>query len=590
MDDQTNLPSQGNQNNPSAGSNGGSDDAAVPGSGQSDSGQSPTPKKPKTEAQRERERARRRRRRKKKTEQPPLQPGQDVPLILSEDKLPPPSAAQPELQPPLNVGQPLPESDQSFEQEQPENQPREVQPVETDASPIQPEDTGPSTFLPAEPEPILPEPQSEPQTKSQPESIFPGQPEIQPPSERYEVRDSYRQEEDEEEDPSEATEPSEEAEVTTMDESQEIFEEKHQQESLDQAKQISDQLLQEESSVLDELPQRQDLFGKFFNFLERLVHGRKSQVKVEVASITSTPVQETVTEYPRGPGIIMGLLRTLASLLVLGLLLVGAYWVGSSLHITDRVREFFTPKPGMELVNGDNQQVVVDEEMLNKWGFRTALYFGQNAGDVRDMTYNIFFNSNYFGKLKDPMFIGETGISAAIYYGFGKEALYIKNRFINYVNYLAKIRLANQVKIADVLDNQLHRDQVLDKYLADTRAIFDEGNKLRREINVQIDDLKISVNSLNADKDRYETDFFVALDQTQGEKSELLINKFIDSSQQQIKLKAQLAALSSLSASYEADLITMKIKLDDISKNREALISGVTVTEVQGSDLNLIRR
>ncbi len=509
---------------------------------------------------------RRRRRRKK----PAMKTGQDVPLVLSEKALP--DAVPASLEQPIE--QPIKESGDFLEAE-----PETIHP-EFGYSPEPP-------FVPA---PLPPSEQTPPQLEES-QLIF----EEKHPDEA--MMGAYIE-------PS-AGEPvdtgtvSVNVETETVDDGMKVPVEKPEevpeeeqadkQASLDQAKKISENLLNDQADGLEELPQRQGLFGKIFNLLERVVHG-KEQIQQQMSEIKVEVVQPDGGDSRQGAGVVLGLIKFLFKLAIIAALIAAAFWAGSSFKIMDRINGLLMPKQGLELVKGDNTRIVVDQELFERWGFRTAVYFGKNHGDIRDLTYNIFFNANYFGLLKDPVFFGQTGISAAIYYGFGRDVVYIKNRYIYYVQYLAKLRFANAVKVSDVLDGKVRRDEALDAFVNETRDLFEEGNKLRKEINVQVDDLKISVNSLDPDKDRYETDFFAALEQTQGEKSEVLINKFIDTAQKQVELKAKLAALTKLSILYEEALIQMKIKLDDVVQNREALITGVTVKEVPGSDLNLIRK
>jgi hypothetical protein len=168
--------------------------------------------------------------------------------------------------------------------------------------------------------------------------------------------------------------------------------------------------------------------------------------------------------------------------------------------------------------------------------------------------------------------------------------IYINNRFVMYVKYLEKLQNANTVDVYNVMDGKLRRDEALKKYLTDSRAIFEQGNTLRKEINVQVDDFKVSLNSITPDKDKYELDFFASLANLEADKADMLIKKFIETSQKQVEIKAKLAAMSKLSEYYEKVLINLKIKLDAVDKNQEALVSGIQVTDVPGVNLNLVKK
>lgn len=322
---------------------------------------------------------------------------------------------------------------------------------------------------------------------------------------------------------------------------------------------------------------------------EDLESVRQAEARNLVDDLHNDSSADQLEELPQKQWIFMNLAKTVGGAVLGVLLLIGAFWLGSSLHVLDRIQSLFNVKPGQELVQGDNSRVTLEIELLKKYGFQTANIMGANRGDLRDLAYNVFFNANYFGKLKDPISVDETGVSAALYYGFGREIEYISNKFIYYVKVLAEVRSANGVQVTDVLKGKVRRDEALDDYIADLKAIFEKGNILRKEINVQIDDLKVSLNSLNPDKDRYEVDFFASLAELEGEKANSLIAKFIETSQKQSALKAKLAAMSKLAAYYESSLITMKLRIEGLEKNRQALIEGVTFVEIPGSGIDLIR-
>lgn len=583
-------------------------------------------KKPKTEKQKEKERERRRRRRRKQKSVNPA--GKDVPLILSEniadkrgfvDK-------KAEVKPiPIDAEQ-LVEAPEAKELEKelvdapliPKPEPEIETELMPDAPIIEEETEAPAAteIMPEDAESVEePQPVAAPAEDLpiiEPESTFTNSSYLPPeaPADQAVVEDPHGLPEL----PS-STEP---------DHSQEVFEEEykpveapedlsvgdldetsaaehHEEEllaetaRLEAAKKLNEDLVTEPDDLLEEVPVQKGFLGKIFDVIAAVFEKKPKEAK-EVLETSNTTV-EPVTEIKEAselaepkPSIVWPIIRNILSIVVFLAVLIGAFWLGASLHLVDTVTGWFKAKPGLELTVGNNDKVNFDAEMIRRSGFYTAKVFGANGGDQRYRMDAVFYNAYYFGKLKDPISITETGFSAAIYYGFGRDMEYARNKFVYYVRYLAKVRNANQVDVGASLNGKLRRDEALDQLTADLQAVFDEGNKLRKEINVQIDDLKVSVNSLNPDKDRYEADFFSSLEKAEAEKASLLIDKFIESSQKQIELKAKLAALTQLSADYENDLINLKLKLEGITKNRAALIEGVTVTEVPGSNINLVNK
>lgn len=554
MADDQNLPiAAGNTGNSSGGGDG-----------------SAKPKKPKTEQQRIKERERRKRRRQKKLSQ--FKPGEDVPLVLS-----PKVGMEKNVNPPEDVQIVENKEQADLIEKKEEAAPMEIFPKEgevsaTEQSPITAEARAAKIGQPL---------YMEDDTVQE----MPAAPEIVPPSEQDIVKEEFAPEPELTPEP----EPAEVVEEAALEPSQAIFEE-----SPTYGETVVEEKPQEDAheEVVEELPQEevQEVAPVDVLHEDDLENHKKNQAKQIMEDLHGEVESDELAELPQSKWIFGNLLKTVGGVILVIVLVIGAFWLGSSLRLPDLVKNWFSAKPVGLLAQGDNSKVVQDPDMLNHWGFMTARIFSRNLGDSRNLAYNIFYVANYFGRLKDPIFYGETGITAAIYYGFGRETQYFANKFVYYVKYLGEIRQANLVDVNNVLGGKVRRDVALDKYIADTQAIFDKGNVLRKEINVQIDDLLISINSLTSDHDRFQADFFASLEKIQAEQADKLILSFIANGQKQVELKAKMAALNRLTADYTDDLLKMKLNLEGLTKNRAALIMGVTVTPVPGSDINLVNQ
>lgn len=338
--------------------------------------------------------------------------------------------------------------------------------------------------------------------------------------------------------------------------------------------------LNEHLDSLEEIPVKQGLMGKMFDWFNDKF-GKKDLENTEINEVL--PVVEEETNFGGE------LVKKILGVVALIVLIMGAFWLGSSLKLFDAVMNLF--KPGdvrLVLQSADPELQVVDLELLRGNGFRSAELFGENSGDNADTAYPSFKVAYYFGKLSEPVWVGETGITAALYYGFREEEAFLKNRFIFYVEELEKLYNTNTVNIDEYLSQSVRRDLALDKYLEDLQTAFDEGNALRKEIGLQVDELKIALNSTNPDKDRYEADFFNSLNTYQGEKADELLVAFIEVTQKQAEFKAKEAALSNLYGNYETILLSMKVRIEAISKNKGALVTGVKVRDIPNSGLDLV--
>ena len=251
--------------------------------------------------------------------------------------------------------------------------------------------------------------------------------------------------------------------------------------------------------------------------------------------------------------------------------------------VSGTVGSFFKPKPEEPKV--EVKPNVNDERAF---GITTALLFAQNKGVYTDRVTSDIAIALYYGGLQEPRVQGETGISAATFYGELKDQADFVNVYVEYVNNLDHMQSLYKTDVYKLLDQSTKRDEVLLKHLDELVAMKDKGLRIQEQIGINLDDLKVSYESLNGEKNKGETDFFAALSDLQGQKSDTLLKQFIEVSQKQVALKARIAALTKLQAYYATALARLDKRLEAIDKNRDALIQGIRVVDVPGSDLDLI--
>lgn len=267
-------------------------------------------------------------------------------------------------------------------------------------------------------------------------------------------------------------------------------------------------------------------------------------------------------------------------LIVIGGGLYAGYLFKIHETVYNSVAGFFKAPPPVE--------VHLDEQLLREWGITTALLFGDNRGSTKDLFASQLFNAYYFGYLSEPRVEGETGITPAYYYGKGEDLVAATNRFIAYVKNLRELVSVYDVDVYQMLDQTTEREKAMNAHVAKLKEVQEKSVTMLKEINTEIDDLKISLESLNPEKTRSETDFFVALQGLAGEKSDFLLKSFIDISQKQTALKAHLAALQKLSGYYDSSLAKLAIRITAIEKNYQVLVQGIRVVDIPGANLDII--
>jgi len=153
---------------------------------------------------------------------------------------------------------------------------------------------------------------------------------------------------------------------------------------------------------------------------------------------------------------------------------------------------------------------------------------------------------------------------------------------------LLRLQNAFSTDIHQLLDNSRDRGKALNLHLTELRDVYQESIDTQRDVNENKDKLKVEFNEVTTQKNKVEKDFFVSLDRLEGNKSNNLLNSFIETSKRQIDLKAGYNALNKISELFDIALKNMDARIKDIEFNKKALIQGVQVVDIKGSDLDLI--
>ncbi|MCD6109928.1 hypothetical protein J7J83_04185 [bacterium] len=162
------------------------------------------------------------------------------------------------------------------------------------------------------------------------------------------------------------------------------------------------------------------------------------------------------------------------------------------------------------------------------------------------------------------------------------------DRIASYMDVLLRLQNAFSTDIHQLLDNSRDRGKALNLHLTELRDVYQESIDTQRDVNENKDKLKVEFNEVTTQKNKVEKDFFVSLDRLEGNKSNNLLNSFIETSKRQIDLKAGYNALNKISELFDIALKNMDARIKDIEFNKKALIQGVQVVDIKGSDLDLI--
>jgi hypothetical protein len=320
----------------------------------------------------------------------------------------------------------------------------------------------------------------------------------------------------------------------------------------------------EEKKPAEELPEKEDLSGGYVGLAEKAA-GNIANAFHNIGSFFNAKIIVTV--------------------LILAAIAAGGYYAYTQkVHesVYNYVAGFFSPKTEEKI------EVTVNEDDLKSFGIITAGIFASNTGSVNDVVPAQIRMADFFGNLLEPRVQGETGITAATFYGALQDQKAIVNQFVLYIEYLAKIQNLYKIDVYAMLDRTSERSAALLDYIDKLKNARTEGQTLLAQIKINMDEFTVSFNSLNEDKTKDETDFFTAMAALEADKSDQLLKGFVDASQKQVALKARINALSKLVTYYETALAKLDTRILAVDENQQALVQGIRVVDVPGAGLGII--
>ncbi|MFT7183897.1 MAG: hypothetical protein ACI9QC_000222 [Oceanicoccus sp.] len=149
---------------------------------------------------------------------------------------------------------------------------------------------------------------------------------------------------------------------------------------------------------------------------------------------------------------------------------------------------------------------------------------------------------------------------------------------------------ALQVDVNDLLDQSRDRQNTLDDYLGELKYLSYTGENELEDLRTITDNLSRQFTEVEAEKDLFELKFFDDLSDLDAYGATASLNEFVIRGEEVVNIRAQYLARLKLIEYYELVLTSMDRRITDIELNEEALVKGIQVVEIEGSDINLIIR
>jgi hypothetical protein len=145
-----------------------------------------------------------------------------------------------------------------------------------------------------------------------------------------------------------------------------------------------------------------------------------------------------------------------------------------------------------------------------------------------------------------------------------------------------------RVDVNELLDLSRDRQRTYNEYHAELDAHFFTGRRNKEALESEITRIQTQFASSEASKEALELEFFERLNQLDSFGSVVSLNAFITEAEVVVRLRAESQAREKLLALYDELLPLMEARLRDLGFNEEALVKGIRIIDVEGSDIDLI--
>jgi hypothetical protein len=184
-----------------------------------------------------------------------------------------------------------------------------------------------------------------------------------------------------------------------------------------------------------------------------------------------------------------------------------------------------------------------------------------------------------------PFSVNQTGITSAIV--VGSETL--ASTAISYrLNTFGKIDNAYSVNVEEMLNKTSSRRQKLREYIDLLKGLVDEGTKISQTSGAEMAVMQASYDEKVLRQKTSDEEFFAKMNAYEGKETERVLGEFIVISRDIIEVRAKFKALQKIKLLFDQALPKVLKRIKDLEINEEALVSGIKVYDVSGSDLNLI--
>jgi len=271
-------------------------------------------------------------------------------------------------------------------------------------------------------------------------------------------------------------------------------------------------------------------------------------------------------------------------------IIVGLFFFKLPQMAFDAARNFFAGsqnQQGEQQIPEEETQVPTGTE-TESTGVKTSILAGENKAKSKEEFQQGVETALVTGQDVPKLRTPTSSIATVFMIGSENKEFQAQDTIGAYMSVLIRLQNAFKTDIHELLSKSPDREQALELHIKDLNTVQNDAKETVQQIKEKMDEIKVEYNQVGTLKDQLEKDFFNSMDSLEGTDANDILNQFIDVSKRYTVLKAQYSALDKTNQLFQVAVKNMETRIKDIEYNRAALIKGVKVVDIKGSDLELI--
>lgn len=211
--------------------------------------------------------------------------------------------------------------------------------------------------------------------------------------------------------------------------------------------------------------------------------------------------------------------------------------------------------------------------------------------NVEEVSNSSEIDSAYqFGE--SPTIFGFEGGYLSVYGAFavGRDLTMVSQGFVAYTDLLLQMQNIYEIDLYAMLDGSADRRATLNNHLAVMKDLIERGDIMLADLQQRQAVLQGQFDAASNNKTLLEENFYTSIRSLYGNQAFVYLNSFVEFSKVSVETKAYFNAYKTLEEMYMNSLSALKLRYQDVAANVEALVKGIKVMDIPGSDIKVIIR